>query len=286
MKAKLTTYSFLLILIFPVLYFVSCQSKKADKSIGLQLYSLRDDIKGDVPGVIQKVGQTGYSFIEAAGYSDGKFYGMEPEAFKALVEKNGMQFLSSHTGQALPDSAHWAETMAWWDKCIDAHARAGVTYIVQPFMDNAGYDSLSGLDNYCNYFNAIGKKCKAKGISFGYHNHDKEFGKIDDQVIYDYMLQHTDPALVFFQMDLWWTMIGGADPVDYFKNYPGRFTLWHVKDKNVVGKSGRMDFKHIFENAEVSGMKHFIVEVEEYEGTPMEDVTASYNYLENAGFVK
>ena len=286
MKAKLSSYFLFLMLVTGVLLMSACQTKETKKSIGLQLYSLRDDIKNDVPGIISEVAQTGYSFVEAAGYNDGKFYGMEPEAFKALVEKNGMQFLSSHTGQALPDSAHWEETMAWWDKCIDAHARAGVTYIVQPFMDNTGYDSLKGLDNYCNYFNAIGEKCKAKGISFGYHNHDKEFGKIDDQVIYDYMLQHTDPSLVFFQMDLWWTMIGGADPVAYFKNYPGRFTLWHVKDKNVVGKSGRMDFKRIFENAGVSGMKHFIVEVEEYEGTPMEDVEASFNYLENAAFVK
>ena len=286
MKATLTSYLNLAIICCSLFLFSACQSQQTDKSIGLQLYSLRDDINKDVPGIIQQVGQTGYSFVEAAGYGDGKIYGMEPEAFKSLVEKNGMQFLSSHTGQALPDSAHWAETMAWWDKCIDAHARAGVTYIVQPFMDNAGYDSLQGLDNYCRYFNAIGQKCKARGILFGYHNHDKEFSKIDDQVIYDYMLQHTDSAVVFFQMDLWWTMISGADPVAYFKNYPGRFTLWHVKDKNVVGKSGRMDFKHIFENAEVSGMKHFIVEVEEYEGTPMEDVEASYEYLENTDFVK
>ena len=98
--------------------FISCTPKK---NIGLQLYSIRDSIRKDVPAAIEKVAQMGYTFVEPAGYGDGKFYGMEPDEFKALCENHGMLVLSSHTSRQLPDSSNYEETMAWWDKCIDAH---------------------------------------------------------------------------------------------------------------------------------------------------------------------
>jgi sugar phosphate isomerase/epimerase len=265
-------------------YLISC--KPAKKEIGLQLYSLRDDMKTDVPGTVKKVGEMGYSTVEAAGYADGKFYGMEPLDFKKLCNDNGLVFLSSHTGQALPDSASWDKTMAWWDICIDAHKAAGVKYIVQPFMDQYGYGSLADLQRYCDYFNAVGEKCNAKGIRFGYHNHSNEFKEVDGIVRYDYMLQHTDPAKVMYQLDLYWIMEGGKSSVDYFKKYPGRFELWHVKDEKVLGESGKMDFKPIFEAAKISGMKHIIVEVERYDLTPVECVKKSYDFLNAAEYVK
>ena len=167
----------LTLLLLTVLTFFSCNTTQ-DKFIGLQLWSVRDDMKKAPEETIAKVGEIGYSFVEAAGYSDGKFYGIEPADFKALVEKNNMVFLSSHTGQALPDSANWDKTMAWWDTCIDAHVAAGVKYIVQPSMGGAGYDSIAGLKAYCDYFNTVGEKCNEKGIRFGYHNHDKEFSEL------------------------------------------------------------------------------------------------------------
>lgn len=264
---------------------VSCTPQKTQKEVGIQLWSVRDDMKADPKGTIEKVGAMGYTFIEAAGYGDGKFYGMEPADFKALVDANGLNFYSSHCGQAVPDSAGWETSMAWWDTCIAAHSAAGVKYIVQPFMDKVGYESISGVQRYCDYFNAIGEKCNAAGIRFGYHNHDHEFDEIDGQIIYDYMLQNTDPAKVMFQLDLFWITKGGKNAVDYFKMYPGRFELWHVKDQAEVG-AGPMDFKPIFENAEISGMKKFIVEVEEYNYTPLESIQKSLEYLQNADFVK
>ena len=264
---------------------VSCTPPKPVKEVGLQLWSVRDDMKTDAAGTIEKVGAMGYKFIEAAGYKDGQFYGMEPTAFKELVDANGLNFYSSHCGQAVPDSANWETSMAWWDTCIAAHQTAGVKYIVQPFMDKVGYESMEGVQRYCDYFNAVGEKCNAAGIRFGYHNHDKEFQEIDGQIIYDYLLQNTDPAKVMFQLDLYWITEGGKNPVDYFNMYPGRFELWHVKDKAEVG-SGPMDFKPIFENAEKSGMKKFIVEVEEYNFTPLESVQKSLEFLQNADYVK
>jgi len=148
-------------LIFSTLY--SCTAKP-QKNLGLQLYSIRDSIMKDVPAAIAKVGKMGYKFVEPAGYDNGKLYGMAPAAFKALCLSNGLTILSSHVGQALPDSAGWGKTMAWWDTCIDAHVAAGAKFLIQPFMGDGAYRSLDTLKRYCAYFNAIGEKCKAKGI--------------------------------------------------------------------------------------------------------------------------
>ena len=275
----------LALLLLTVITFLSCNTSQ-DKYIGIQLYSVRDDMKKAPEETVAKVGEIGYSFVEAAGYSDGKFYGMEPADFTALVEKNNMDFLSSHTGQDLPDSANWEKTMVWWDTCIDAHVAAGVKYIVQPWMGSAGYDSIAGLKAYCDYFNAVGEKCNEKGIRFGYHNHNKEFSELEGEVIYDFMLQNTDPEKVMFQLDLYWIKEGGGDQVEYYNKYPGRFELFHVKDKEELGASGEMDFESAYENAEIAGMKYYIVEVEEYNFEPLVSVEKSYEYLVNAPFIK
>jgi sugar phosphate isomerase/epimerase len=269
-------------LILPV--FNSC--KAPGKNIGLQLYSIRDSINRDVPAAIAKVSKMGYKFVEPAGYSEGKIYGMEPAAFKTLCDKNSLKILSSHAGKALPDSASRETNMVWWDACIDAHVAAGVIYLVQPFMGSGAYTSLDTLKLYCDYFNAIGEKCKAKGIRFGYHNHDREFSaKIDGQTVYDFMLANTDPSKVAFEMDLYWTVVGGANPVDYFNKYPGRFELWHIKDKAEVGASGMMDFKAYWENAARSGLKYGIVENEEYNFDEFTSCQKSIEWLNEQPFV-
>lgn len=265
--------------------FTMC-SQSAKKEIGLQLYSVRDDMSKDVAATVAQVGEMGYTFAEAAGYSDGKFYGMEPSEFKALLNKNGLDLLSSHSGHPLPDAADWDKTMEWWDACIDAHQAAGVKYIVQASMGQKGYGSLEDLKRYCDYFNAVGEKCNAKGIRFGYHNHHREFEEVDGIIRYDYMLQNTDPKKVMFQLDLYWIVVGGQDPVAYFEKYPKRFELWHVKDEKEVGESGKMDFEKIFAAKKESGAKHLIVEVEEYNYAPIVSVQKSLEFLLEADYVK
>lgn len=263
---------------------ISCTPK--GKNIGLQLYSLRDSIKKDVPGTIAKVNKMGYKFVEPAGYSDGKFYGMEPAAFKALCDANKLPVLSSHTGRNSPDSANYAETMAWWDACIDAHVAVGAKYIVQPSMGRSAYDTLPALKAYCDYFNEVGAKCNAKGIRFGYHNHDKEFStKLEGQTMYDFMLANTDPTKVMFEIDLYWAVVGGGNPVDYFNKYPGRFELWHIKDKEEIGASGMMDFAAIWGAAAQSGMKYGIVEVEKYNFDTFTSCQKSIDFLNAADYV-
>lgn len=257
------------------------------KRIGLQLYSIRDSIRKNVPAAIEKVGLMGYKFVEPAGYGEGKFYGMDPLEFKALCKKNGMYVISSHTSQNLPDEANREKVMAWWDACIEAHAAVGAKYIVQPSMSGEAFRNLATLKKYCDYFNAIGEKCNAKGIRFGYHNHDKEFStQLDGQTMYDFMLVNTDPEKVMFQLDLYWCVQGGKNPVDYFNKYPGRFESWHIKDKEEIGGSGKMDFASIWAAARKSGLKFGIVEVEEYNFDEFTSCKKSLDYLNAADFVK
>jgi len=268
-----------------VLSSISC-TRTPKKNIGLQLYSIRDSIRKDVPAAIKKVADMGYTFVEPAGYGNGKFYDMEPAAFKALCTQNGLGLISSHTGQALPDSASWDSAMAWWDACIEAHAAAGVQFIVQPFMGREAYQSLDTLKLYCEYFNTIGEKCNAKGIRFGYHNHDREFStQLDGHTVYDFMLENTDPSKVMYQLDLYWCVVGGKNPVDYFNKYPGRFELWHIKDKEEVGASGMMDFQSIWAAASQSGLKYGIVEVEEYNFDQFTSCQKSIEFLNAADYV-
>jgi sugar phosphate isomerase/epimerase len=261
--------------------------KTPQKYLGLQLYSLRDSIMKNVPRTIAKVGKMGFKFVEPAGYDNGKFYGMEPAAFKALCNANGLKVISSHTGQALPSAANWKKTMEWWDACIKAHAAAGVKFIVQPFMGDGAYRSLDTLKRYCNYFSEIGEKCNAKGIRFGYHNHDKEFStKLEGKTVYDFMLANMDPKKVMFEMDLYWVVVGGAKPVEYFNKYPGRFELWHIKDETEIGASGMMDFAAIWAGAAKSGMKYGIVEVERYNFDEFTSCQKSIDFLNAAPYVK
>lgn len=260
---------------------------KVKKDIYLQLYSLRDDIKADYKATIDSVAKFGYTGVEAAGYSDGKFYGMAPADFKKSIEDAGLEVLSSHTARPLADKpadTNWDEVWAWWDTAIQAHKDAGMKYIVAPWMPTP--KTLADLKAYCDYYNQIGEKCNAAGMRFGYHNHNFEFTEIEGQLMYDYMLNNTDPSKVFFQMDVYWVGEGGKDPVAYFNNFPGRFEQLHIKDETELGKSGKVNFENIFNNLDKSGAKYLIVEVEKYTGTPFEGVKESYNYLANAAFVK
>lgn len=269
--------------------------KKQKKEIGIQLYSVRSLIgsfghdQQDYKPVLKMLSDMGYTSVEAASYKDGKFYGKAPEEFRRDVEAVGMKVLSSHCSKNLTKeeiaSGDFAESLAWWDECIAAHKAAGMEYIVTPYL--AVPKTLKELEAYCNYFNEIGKRCNAAGIKYGYHNHAHEFQKVEDQeVMLDYMLQNTDPENVFFEMDVYWTVIGKASPVDYFEKYPGRFKMLHIKDNREIGQSGMVGFDAIFANAATAGVENIIVEVERYSYDVPKSIELSIEYLQNAPFVK
>ena len=266
------------------------------KDIGLQLYSIRQLIGNaekfaeNQEQVLAQLASQGYTAVETANYGDGKMYGLTPEEFKACMDKAGLNPLSTHTTRGLSKEEVAAgapneETMKWWDECIAAHKAAGVEYIVTPWQNLP--NTLEDLKVWCKYHNAIGKKCAEAGIKYGYHNHAHEFKKVEDQVMINYMIENTDPQYVFFELDVYWTVMGQASPVEYFKKYPGRFKLLHIKDHKEIGQSGMVGFDAIFKNAEVAGVEHIIVEAEAYECEDMMDgVKLCADYLLGADFVK
>ncbi|MDO5571109.1 MAG: sugar phosphate isomerase/epimerase [Bacteroidales bacterium] len=298
MKAKIIISLLILITSFSGEVYSKSNSKdNSEKEIGIQLYSIRSILdkyldqkeNTDLAVVLKRIANMGYSEIEAANYDNGKFYNRRPKEFKNSVERAGMKVLSSHCSKALSEqelsSGDFSESLKWWDQCIKAHKDAGMKYIVTPWM--AAPKTLKELQTYCDYYNEIGKKCKEVGILYGYHNHNHEFEKIEDkEVMLDYMLEHTNPDYVFFEMDVYWTVMGKSNPVDYFNKYPGRFTLLHIKDEKEIGKSGLMDFESIFNNMDKAGCKHIIVEVENYSYDVGQSLQVSIDYLKNASYVK
>lgn len=262
------------------------KSNPKDKNIGIQLVSVKDKMEKDPVKTIQELSRMGYSYLETFVYADRKFYGMKPAEFRKLVEDNNMKFLGSMTFKNLPENSNWAETMNWWEVCIQDHLDAGVEYITTSNNELKKIKTLKELKKYCDYYNTVGKLCKQKGIIFGFHNHADEFGKIEGETIYDFLLKNTNPEYVHFQMDLYWIKKGGADPISYFNKYPNRFFSWHIKDEKELGKSGEMDFGNIFKYTKKAGIKYNIAEVEQYNFDPLVSVEMAYRYLYSFDFEK
>jgi len=257
------------------------------KHIGLQLYSLRDDVRDlGIQEVLEIVAKMGYVNLETAGYGRGRIYGIEPAEFKKMVDDLGMKLTSAHISRYLTDNRD--ADMEWWNRATEAHAEAGMKYMIMPSSPLKGEGAtLDNVKRYAEYFNEIGMMTAGTSISFRYHNHEFEFeNKIDDVPVYDLLLEYTSPNHVTFENDVFWTMRGGYCAVDYLKKYPQRHQLLHIKDDKAIGASGNIDFKPIFDQFYANGMKDWFVEVERYDGTPQEDVKASYDFLNAADFVR
>ena len=273
----------------------------AKKSIGLQIYSLGGELTKDVPAGMKQLKQMGYSTLELAGYNNGKINGVDMMEFKKMAEDAGLKITSSHvnppTGEYTPDTRN--TIMEYWKKTADDHAKLGVKYLVQPGQPRTR--SVEEVAYVCDVFNEAGKIVKAAGIPFGYHNHDFEFAKVvpggtgavfgrhnKGEKIYDLFLKDTDPDLVFFEMDVYWTVIGQNDPVECMKKYPDRIKLLHIKDRAILGQSGFMNFEMIFKQAYQIGVKEYYVELEGMPDgrTQFAGVKGCADYLLKAKFVK
>lgn len=264
---------------------------QADKPFGgLALYTVRDAMK-DARATLEKVAQAGYVNVESAGYNNGKFYNLSPTDFKSLLDEMKLTPISAHQGTVTFDNI---------DQQIADLKAAGFKYFVVPvppmglFMYDAVNKKLAmkgGAKNLAEILDKLGEKCAAAGLHLLYHNHDFEFVKDGDGVVpIDYLLEHCNPKYVNFQMDLYWVTKAGADPVDYFKRYPGRFKIWHVKDMDDQGRfapvgNGKIDFKRILDNKKLSGMQYYFVEQDAcFNETPLEAIVISHKGLEKIGF--
>lgn len=257
---------------------------KGKKNIGLQLYSLRDAMKADALGTMKLVSDIGFTTIETANYADGKIYGMTPSEFKKAVKGLGMKMTSAHLGGPNYTKETHTAALDWWKKALEDHLEAGCKFIVKPSMPIP--KTLDELKMWCDFYNSIGEITSKAKVQFGFHNHAREFEKIEGEIMYDYMIKNTDPKKVFFEMDVYWVMRGGYKAVDYMNKYPDRFPVLHIKDEKEIGESGQMDFKPIYETAYKNGLKDSFVEVERYNFEPIVSVQKSYDFLKAAPYVK
>lgn len=257
---------------------------KVKKSVGVQLYTLRNDIAKDAKGTIQKVAALGYKEVETFGYRDGKFFGMSPSEFKSFLKSVD---LKSPSGHYVPGGFFMAEN--WqekWKPLVADAKTVGQKYVTIPYLEDTYRKSADQYKALAEKLNEAAKITKDAGLKLAYHNHDFEFKDLGGQSGFDILLKETDPKLVDFELDLFWAVKAGHNPVDLFKASPGRYAMWHVKDMDNSEKktftevgNGTIDFKTIFANEKVSGMKHYFVEQDVCPGPPVESISKSIDYI-------
>jgi len=262
-------------------------SAKTSKIVGLQLYSLRDQLPKDVTGCITKVATAGYKEVETFGYSvEHGFWGLDAKAFGALLKSNGLVSPSGHYGLNQLFVQGKTDDLKSY---IEAANIIGQTYVIVPSIDGNVLKSESDFKKVAETLNKAAEICKASGLQLGYHNHNFEWKPVDGTTFYDVILKETDPALVHMEMDIYWVVRAGQDPIKLFEQHPGRFALCHLKDMDKtnsklnteIGK-GSIDFKTIMSKAKLAGLKHFIVEQENYINIdPFVSIAESAEYVKN-----
>ena len=246
---------------------------KPEKNLGIQLYTFRKEMDADALGTLKQIASIGIKKIESARSAKGHYYGFAPKEMKKVCNDLGMKLVSGHVH--LDDG---------WQQTMDEAAESGQEYLICSTMPSKGQT----VDNYksvADAFNKAGEACKKMGLNFGYHNHAYEFESENGKVLYDVLLSNTQADLVHMELDLGWVIVGGKDPLDYFKKFPGRFPLWHLKDMDMTRKEstefgkGGLDIAKMLENKKESGVKHIFIEQEEYASTPLESMKQNLAYL-------
>ena len=246
--------------------------------IGMQLYTVRRELEQDFEGTLAKVAALGYREVEFAGY-----FGHKPDEVKSLLKRLRLDAPAAHV--------QFAELRGDLRPSIEAAHVIGHKYLLLAWMAPEERRTLDQYRRLADLCNEAGARMKREGIRFAYHNHDFEFAPLEGQIPYDLLLERTDPSAVKLEMDLYWTVKGGAQPVEYFERYPGRFHLLHVKDMDStprrffadVGR-GVIDFKSIFARSRQAGVRHYFVENDEPAGSPFESLRVSFDYLRQLEF--
>lgn len=257
------------------------------QQIGLQMYSVRDlmsdyEQTGNT-AIIDTIAKMGYDFVEAYGYADGLFHGQSPVVFRNDIEEAGLTISSSHYSVQLTaeelETGDYSESLAKWDNAIDAHKAAGIKNILFAWIQEPP-TTVEGWFVYSSYLNAIGRKCKQAGLTFGYHNHWFEFEKVENNFPLDILISSTNPEYVSFELDAYWMVTKGGDPVKWIERYPGRFCFVHFKDKTFLGSDNTVDYKALMEACKKNGIANPIIEVEWYGDKPVLDaIRLSINNL-------
>lgn len=267
--------------------------------VGLQLYSVRDDMSRDPLGSLTQLAKMGYTHLEHASYTDRKFYGYSAPEFRKALDALGLKMISGHT---VMTGQHWNgaanDFSDNWKLTVEDAATLDQKYVISPSMDKSMRNTYDDFIRYMDIFNKCGELCRKQGMKFGYHNHDFEFSeKLNNERLFDIMMRTIDPELVVIQLDIGNLYNGGATAADVLKRYPGRFENIHVKDEivasggdakyesTVLGE-GIVDVLKVLKLARrTGGTQVYIIEQEAYQGlTPMESVKRDLGIMKQWGF--
>lgn len=250
---------------------------------GIQLWSVRDDMAKDAKGTLKALATAGYKQIESFEGDKGIYWGMTNTEFKAYMDELGMTLISAH-----------CDTKKDFEKKAAEAAAIGVSYLITPWL--GPQKKMDDWKKIAEDFNKYGEIAKKAGIRYAYHNHAYSFATLEGQIPQDYILANTDAGLVDYEMDIYWVVTGGKDPIEYLKKYPNRFRLCHVKDRSKslpateenascdLG-TGSIDYSKILKVAQESGMQYFIVEQERWDNsTPIKSAEVDAAYLKKLVF--
>ena len=260
---------------------LSCAAKtiantEVFKNFGIQLWTLRDIIDPDPKQTIAEIAKMGYTQIESFEGKQGIFWGMQPKDFGSFLNDHNLKMVSAH--------CDWTENLS--QKASEV-ASIGGKYVVCPWL--GPQKTIEDYKNAADQFNKAGEICRKEGLRFAYHNHDYSFKELEGQIPQDIFMSYTDDALVDFEMDMYWVVTAGVDPVAYFEKHKNRFKLCHIKDRTknsaeqfdscTLGE-GSIDYANILRKAKNSGMEYFIYEQEKYnEKGVMANAKSSADYL-------
>jgi len=242
--------------------------------IGIQLYSVRREMQRDMPGTLARLAEIGYREVEFAGY-----FGRTPAQVRQILDQNRLAAPSTHVGYDV--------VRANWDRTADEAATIGHQFITVPWLPDDVRRSAGTWRAVANEFNRIGERARGRGLRFAYHNHDFEFVRVDGVLPFDLLLAETDPALVSFEMDVYWTVKAGGDPMEYFRTHPSRFSMLHIKDSAgppahtmVDVGAGTINFGSILrlDAEQQKSVKHVFVE-HDSPPDPMAFAKKSFDYL-------
>ncbi|MEO8794069.1 MAG: sugar phosphate isomerase/epimerase [Daejeonella sp.] len=240
-------------------------AQEKSKVLGIQLYTLRNQLSSGLNEVMKRIAEAGYKDVETFGYDKEKyFFGVKPEEFKKMLNDNGLKSTCGHynandyMGSSSDDEMKLS---------IDAAKRLNQEVVIVPWLLPALRSSEDGYKKIADKLNHAAELCKDAGLQLAYHNHDFEFEQFGNTTGYDILLNNTDAEMVKMELDLYWIIRAGKDPIDYFNKYPGRFISFHIKDMGKVDKTlntdigdGSIDFKRILSQAKKAGTKYYFVE--------------------------
>ena len=248
---------------------------------GIQLYTLRDIMPKDPTGVIKQLASFGYSQIENYEGPKGLWWGMTPEEMKRFLDGEGLHMISTHLNANKK-----------FEEKLEQAQKVGLKYMIAPWV--GPQKSIDKFREIAEQFNKWGELCKEAGMRFAYHNHAYSFEKVDGEYPQAVMMDSTDPELVDFEMDVYWVVVGGQDPLEWMKKYPGRFKLAHIKDREKIASegdkhvtcdlgTGSIDYKKLIPASREYGMEVFLLEQEQYKTSkPIDAAKIGAEYLKKA----